>query len=117
MTPDAQTLPATGPRRAQALRSAGWYALLTLLSVIVLFPIYVTIVRALSTPVAYANANSPLHPVAVQWDVFWRAATSKGLTRALTLSAVMTVVITVAQLVTSFLASITRKSDLTLPFS
>ena len=41
----------------------------------------------------------------MQWDVFWQAATSKGLTRALTLSAVMTIVITVAQLVTSVLAA------------
>lgn len=107
MTPDVESvsLPAAGHRRGRALRSASWYALLTLLAVVVLFPIYVTIVRALSTPVAYANANSPLHPVAVQWDVFWQAATSKGLTRALTLSAVMTIVITVAQLVTSVLAA------------
>ena len=96
------------PRRGnnvRHLRAAGWYVLLIALSGLILFPIYMTVVRALSTPVAYTNANSPLRPVDIQWDVFKRAFTSNGLQRALMLSAVMTVVITVAQLVTSILAA------------
>ena len=92
-------------RRARVAKTTGWYVLLIGLSVIVLFPIYMTIVRALSTPVNYTNAGNPLYPVATQWDVFWRAATSKGLSRALWLSAVMTIVITVAQVLTSLLAA------------
>ncbi|MBS1847261.1 MAG: carbohydrate ABC transporter permease [Actinobacteria bacterium] len=94
-----------GSARHRGLRLTGWYTLLTVLAIVVLFPVYITVVRALSTPVAYSDARSPLYPVAIQWDVFWRAATSKGLSRALTLSAVMTLVITVAQLVTSVLAA------------
>ncbi len=94
-----------GSGRLRGLRITGWYTLLTVLAVVVLFPVYITVVRALSTPVAYSDARSPLYPVAIQWDVFWRAATSQGLTRALYLSAVMTIVITVAQLVTSVLAA------------
>ena len=96
---------ARGGARRSPLRTAGWYILLVVLAAVVLFPIYITIVRALSTPVNYTSANSPLYPVAVQWDVFWKAATSKGLSRALGLSAVMTIVITLAQLSTSVLAA------------
>ncbi len=81
------------------------YVLLVVLSAMVLFPIYMTIVRALSTPVSYTNANSPLHPVDIQWGVFWTAFTSKGLQRALLLSTAMTIIITVAQVVTSLLAA------------
>ncbi len=87
------------------LRHLSWYVLLVVLAAVVLFPIYITIVRALSTPVSYANANSPLYPVDVQWDVFWQAATSQGLSRALGLSAAMTIVITLSQVVTSILAA------------
>ncbi len=108
MTSETESVPAAGvagPRSHRWLRKAGWYVVLVVLSAVVLFPVWITIVRALSTPVAYSDARSPMYPVAVQWDVFWRAATSQGLSRALGLSAVMTVVITVAQVVTSILAA------------
>src|SRR4051812_29511871 len=54
----------------QLVRKVGWYLGLTLLSVLILFPIYLTIVRALSPPIRYFNAGSPLHPVDTQWSVF-----------------------------------------------
>ena len=54
-------------------KKATWYVVLTLLSVVVLFPIYMTLVRALSTPVAYIQEGQPLYPVDIQWDVFRRA--------------------------------------------
>lgn len=94
-----------GSGRHRGLRLTGWYGLLSALAIVVLFPVYITVVRALSTPVAYSDARSPLYPVAIQWGVFWTAATSKGLSRALLLSAIMTLIITVAQLVTSVLAA------------
>ena len=50
-----------------------WYLVLTALSIIVLFPVYMTLVRALSTPAVYAREGQPMYPVAVQWDVFQRA--------------------------------------------
>lgn len=90
---------------SRSLKNAGWYLLLMVLAMLVLFPIYITIVRALSTPVSYANANSPLYPVDIQWNVFWTAFTSRGLSHALVLSTAMTVVITVAQVITSILAA------------
>ena len=50
-----------------------WYIVLTLLSIVVLFPVYMTLVRALSTPAIYVREGQPLYPVAIQWDVWSRA--------------------------------------------
>jgi sn-glycerol 3-phosphate transport system permease protein len=84
---------------------AGWYAVLTGLSVVVLFPIYMTLVRALSTPATYFQEGRPLHPVDVQWDVFSRAFSDGDLgTKALT-SAVVTALIVGGQLATSIVAA------------
>lgn len=91
--------------RHKRLTTLGWYLVLSALAMLVLYPVYMTIVRALSTPVSYINAGSPMYPVDVQWDVFWRAFTSKGLSQALWLSAAMTVVITLAQVFTALLAA------------
>ena len=63
--------PAPGARR---LRTAGWYALLTALSLLVLFPIWMTIVRALSGPgLVVVQEGQPPYPVDIEWDVFSRA--------------------------------------------
>lgn len=111
MTPDSEVRSPTAAaaqareRRTHRWHVTGWYVLLVALSVLVLFPIYMTIVRALSTPVSYTNANSPMYPVDVQWGVFWTAFTSQGLQRALVLSTAMTVIITIAQVATSLLAA------------
>jgi sn-glycerol 3-phosphate transport system permease protein len=81
------------------------YLLLTFLSLIVLFPIYMLILRALSSPLRYIAAGQPLHPVDIQWDVFSNAFTQANLGRAMGLSFVVTMVIVVAQLLTSILAA------------
>ena len=86
-------------------KKALWYALLTGLSLVVLFPIYMTLVRALSTPRPYVDAGLPLHPVSPQWDVFSRAFDEGDLAGRMWLSAVVTVIIVVAQLITSVLAA------------
>jgi sn-glycerol 3-phosphate transport system permease protein len=86
-------------------KRAGWYVVLTTLSLGVLFPVYMTLVRALSTPAAYVREGLPLHPVAVQWDVWGRAFDQGDLGGKLTTSAVMTLIIVAAQLVTSILAA------------
>jgi sn-glycerol 3-phosphate transport system permease protein len=83
----------------------GWYLGLSALSVIVLFPIYMTLVRALSTPRSYLRQGHPLAPVDVQWDVFARAWTEGDLGRRFLVSAVVTLAIALAQLVTSVLAA------------
>lgn len=82
-----------------------WYVVLSGLSVIVLFPVYMTLVQALSTPASYVQEGQPVYPIDVQWDVFSRAFDEGDLGRKLWISAVVTVVIAGAQLVTSILAA------------
>lgn len=88
-----------------AWKRLGWYLSLTALSVIVLFPVYMTLVRALSTPRAYLREGNPLAPVDVQWDVWSRALDEGDLGRKFIVSAVVTVIVVAAQLVTSVLAA------------
>lgn len=82
-----------------------WYVVLSLLSIVVLFPVYMTLVRALSTPATYAREGQPLYPVAIQWGVFARAFELGDLGPKLLTSAVVTAIIVTAQLVTSVLAA------------
>jgi sn-glycerol 3-phosphate transport system permease protein len=86
-------------------KKAVWYVVLTALSILVLFPVYMTLVRALSTPATYAREGQPMYPVAIQWDVFGRAFDIGDLGPKLLTSAVVTLVIVAAQLVTSVLAA------------
>lgn len=88
-----------------AWKRLAWYLGLTLLSVVVLFPVYMTLVRALSTPRSYLREGNPLVPVDVQWDVWSRAFGEGDLGRKLMVSAVVTVIIVAVQLVTSVLAA------------
>ncbi len=81
------------------------YLLLTLLSLLILFPIYMLILRALSAPLRYIAAGQPLHPVDIQWDVFANAFTDAGLGRPMLLSLAVTMVIVLAQLLSSTLAA------------
>ena len=95
-----------GPESLEApWKRWAWYLLLTGLSVLVLFPIYMTLVRALSTPAAYVREGLPLYPVKPQWDVFARAFDEGDLGGRMLLSAVVTLIIVAAQLVTSVLAA------------
>lgn len=86
-------------------KQVAWYAVLTALSVVVLFPIYMSLVRALSTPADYVREGQPLWPVNPQWDIWRRAFDEGDLGRKLGLSAVVTIVIVAAQLLTSVLAA------------
>lgn len=86
-------------------KKAVWYGVLTLLALLILFPVYMTLVRALSTPAAYVQAGQPPWPVDVQWDVFTRAFDEGNLGPKLLTSAVVTVIIVAAQLTTSILAA------------
>jgi sn-glycerol 3-phosphate transport system permease protein len=82
-----------------------WYFVLSALSVVVLFPVYMTLVRALSTPRSYLREGSSLLPVDVQWDVWSRAFGEGDLARKFVVSAVVTLIVVAAQLVTSVLAA------------
>jgi sn-glycerol 3-phosphate transport system permease protein len=99
---------APGPRRrgaSRAVRNAGWYTLLGGLSLIILFPVYMTIVRALSAPLAYVIEGQPPYPVQPEWDIFQRAFSEGNLGRFLFISIVVTLIITVGQVATSVLAA------------
>jgi sn-glycerol 3-phosphate transport system permease protein len=85
--------------------TVGWYAALTAIGVVVLFPAYMTLVRALSRPRAYIEAGQPPWPVDIESDVFTRAFSEGDLARKFVVSAVVTICIVVAQLVTSALAA------------
>jgi len=99
----AMTTPDRGP--SGVLAKVGAYLVLSALSLIVLFPIYMLIIRALSSPLRYIAEGQPLYPVAIQWDVFGRAFTEANLSRAMLLSFIVTMVIVIAQLITSVLAA------------
>ncbi|HTO00224.1 MAG TPA: carbohydrate ABC transporter permease [Microthrixaceae bacterium] len=108
----AGSTPVSGAPSKSAGRSArsvlskfGTYLVLSLLSLLILFPVYMLILRALSSPLRYISAGQPLHPVDIQWDVFARAFDEGRMGRALLLSFIITSVIVVAQLLTATLAA------------
>jgi len=90
---------------ARTLKNVGWYVVLSLLSLIVLFPIWMVLVRALSQPISYLSAGQPPWPVEPEWDVFRRAFTQGDLGGKLVISGVVTVIIAGAQVTTSVLAA------------
>lgn len=92
-------------KRARRLKDAGWYLLLSALSVVVLFPVWMILMRALSQPLSYLTAGQPPRPVDPEWDVFARAFTEGNLGDRLLTSAVVTVVIATAQVASSVLAA------------
>lgn len=103
-------------RRARRWRLVGTYAVLAAITIVVLFPVYMTLVRAVSPPLAYINAGQPPYPVCdpaspqaypfcLEWNVFGRAFDRGDLGRHMGLSLVVTLVITACQLTTSILAA------------
>jgi sn-glycerol 3-phosphate transport system permease protein len=94
----------TGGLRRRAA-TVGWYSVLTLLSLVILFPIYMLALRAVSAPLAYIAEGQPLRPVSPEWDVFSRAWSDAGLGRAMAVSAAVTLVIMSAQFLTSVMAA------------
>ena len=92
-------------RRRTRVSVAGWYLLLSGLSLIILFPVWMTIVRALSEPFIYIEEGQPLYPVSIDWGVFSTAWSDGDLGRSMALTLLVTAIITVFQLVTSVLAA------------
>ena len=88
----------------KGLRAVGWYVVLAALSLIVLLPVYLVVIRALSTPAA-ALKGSPFTIHGAQWDVFKRAFDQGHLGPALLRSLFVTLLITGGQLFTAILAA------------
>jgi sn-glycerol 3-phosphate transport system permease protein len=86
-------------------RRIGWYLFLTALSVVVLFPVYMALVRAMSKATTYILSGSPPYPLDVQWTV-WSDTFARGdLGTRLLVSSAVTIIIVIAQLVTATLAA------------
>ena len=91
-------------QRIDRVSAARWYVVLTLLSLLVLAPIYFLLVRAISDP-SEAFTSSVLTPQGVRWDGFSKAWERGNLGGALFRSLVVTVAITGFQVLTSVLAA------------
>jgi sn-glycerol 3-phosphate transport system permease protein len=91
------------PRRR--LRTLGSYAVLTVFAIIILFPIYVTVVNSLLAPDQLVHQPPPLFPTNPQWGHYATAWTSGSMSKYMATSAIMTAIIVVGQLVTSILAA------------
>ena len=74
---DTASLPTEGATPGSVGRTRLWsligqYALLCALALIVLAPLFLTLIQALSPPFTYVQEGKPLHPVAVIWkDRTW----------------------------------------------
>ena len=84
-------------------RAVGRYSLLVLVSVIVLFPIYTTVIAALKP--GNKVLVHPLRPDGITFDVLREAWTDGHLGRFMVNSIIVAVIVTVAQVVTSVLAA------------
>jgi sn-glycerol 3-phosphate transport system permease protein len=92
-------------RRSKRWRTAGSYAALTIGAIIVLVPIYFTIVNSLLQPDQLAHQPPALVPSTPQWHDYRTAWDSGQLSKYMTTSAIMTISIVAGQLVTSILAA------------
>ena len=111
-TEDDEATPATGTSTTPApkkphrrLRTVGAYVALTAGAVVVLFPIYITIVNSLLAPDQLVQQPPPLVPTNPQWHNYSAAWNGGQMSKYMATSAIMTATIVVGQLVTSILAA------------
>jgi sn-glycerol 3-phosphate transport system permease protein len=91
-------------RPHRRLRTFGSYLLLTVLAIIVLFPIYITVVNSLLRPVDIASRPPKFFPWHPQWSSYTQAWDQGHMSRYLLNSFIVTIMITVGQVVTAILA-------------
>src|ERR1700734_273466 len=77
------------PRHSRRLRRTGSYVALTVGAIVVLAPIYFTIVNSLLPPSDLAHQPPPLFPSSPQWHDYSSAWTSGHLARYMATSAIM----------------------------
>jgi sn-glycerol 3-phosphate transport system permease protein len=87
------------------MRRTGSYVALTIGAIVVLAPIYFTIVNSLLPPDQLAHQPPPLIPSSPQWHDYTSAWTSGHLARYMATSAIMTISIVIGQLITSVFAA------------
>jgi sn-glycerol 3-phosphate transport system permease protein len=103
---DSTTLveaPRRRPRRR--LRTIGSYTFLTAAALVVVFPIYITIVNSLLVPDQLVQQPPPLVPTHPQWHDYTAAWTTGQISTYMLTSLIMTAIIVIGQLVTSILAA------------
>jgi sn-glycerol 3-phosphate transport system permease protein len=113
MAADVLEAPATAPTEAapvprkprRRLRTIGSYTLLTVAAIVILFPVYVTIVNSLLSPDQLVHQPPPLVPTNPQWHDYSAAWNAGQMSKYVATSAIMTAIIVVGQLVTSILAA------------
>jgi sn-glycerol 3-phosphate transport system permease protein len=81
------------------------YAFLSIGALIVLIPIYLTVVNSLLIPSQLANRPPPIFPTNPQWSTYKEAWTTGHMAIYLRNSAIQTGIIVIGQLVTSILAA------------
>jgi sn-glycerol 3-phosphate transport system permease protein len=92
-------------RSRRRLRTIGSYTFLTAAAVVVLFPIYITIVNSLLVPDQLVQQPPPLIPTNPQWHDYTAAWTTGQISTYMLTSLIMTAIIVAGQLVTSILAA------------
>lgn len=80
------------------------YLVLSLLALVVIFPLYITIVNSLLTPSQIAARPPKFFPFDPQWDAYSTAWNAGHMSTYLVNSAIVTLFITVGQVVTATLA-------------
>ena len=113
--PAARRRAGAAQARGDGCARIGSYTLLTVGAIIILFPIYVTIVNSLLPPDQLVHQPPPLFPTNPQWHDYSAAWNAGQMSKYMATSAIMTAIIVVGQLVTSVLAAYAF-AFLTFPF-
>src|SRR3954452_7240782 len=92
-------------RRRRRRRLAGRYLLMTMLALIVLFPLYITVVNSLLRPDQIAARPPALFPSDPQWGAYKTAWTDGHMGRYLLNSAIVTTGIVLGQVTLAILAA------------
>lgn len=77
------------------------YLLLSALAATLLFPVYTTVVRAISDPVQLLSNGTGLTPIAPDWGIFGDVLAEDAFTSSIVVSFVTAAIVVVAQAVTS----------------
>ncbi len=96
---------AGSPRARRMLGKSLRYLLLTVLAIVVIFPLYMTVVNSLLRPSQIAARPPTFFPTNPQWSSYSSAWNAGHMSRYLLNSAIQTLIITVGQLVTAILAA------------
>ena len=91
-------------RRRRVIGKVGRYGLLTVLAIVILFPIYITIVNSLLVPADMLRQPPKLFLTDPQWGSYTDAWDSGHMAAYMKNSFIVTIIITVGQVVTAILA-------------